>query len=82
MRSPVTNFARAACWITLFSAAGFGLMKLAFAFVCWVGGHNLLEASVGAVASVALGVGIGIESFLWLRDWRMRKLDDEPPSRL
>ncbi|MUO87127.1 hypothetical protein [Agrobacterium vitis] len=74
------TLARAACWIAAFSAAGIGLMKLAFAFVCWAGGHNLLEASVGAVASVALGAGIGIESYLWLRDWRMRKLVDEPPS--
>lgn len=78
----IMNLARAACCIAVLSAAGFGLMKLTFAFVCWTGGHNLLEASVGAVASVALGAGLGIESFLWLRDWRMRNLDDEPQKGL
>jgi len=76
------NIARAACWIAIFSAAGFAVVKLAFAFVCWLSGHDLMEAMVGAVASVSFGAVIGIESFLWLRDWRIRKLDDEPPSRL
>ena len=45
----------------------------------WAGGHDMLEASVGAVASVALGVGIGVESFLWLRDWCARKVSDSRP---
>lgn len=79
MRTRIITLLRAACWIAVFSAAGFGLMKLAFAFVCWAGGHDMLEASVGAVASVALGVGIGVESFLWLRDWRARKVSDSRP---
>jgi hypothetical protein len=82
MRTRIITLVRAACWIAVFSVAGFGLMKLLFAFVCWAGGHDTFEASVGAVASVALGLGIGLESFLWLRDWRMRKLDGEAETRL
>ncbi|BCH62699.1 hypothetical protein RvVAT039_pl12530 (plasmid) [Agrobacterium vitis] len=50
-------------------------MKLTLAVVCWVTGHDLLEAIVGSVASIALGMAIGIETFLWLRDWRARKPD-------
>lgn len=82
MRTRIINLVRAACWIGVFSAARFGLMKLAFTFVCWAGGHNLLEASVGAVASVALGASIGIECFLWLRERRMGNLDDGPQKSL
>lgn len=68
------KLARAACWIAAFSVAGFAMVKLAFAVVCWMSGHDLLEAMVGAVASVTFGAAIGIESFLWLRDWRARKV--------
>jgi hypothetical protein len=68
------KFVGAACWITIFSVAGFALVKLAFGVVCWLNGHDLVEAMVGAVESVIFGIAIGIESFLWLRDWRSRKV--------
>ncbi|MGV1908558.1 MULTISPECIES: hypothetical protein [Agrobacterium] len=63
------KFASAASWIAVFSVAGYTVVKLTLAVVCWVTGHDLLEAIVGSVASIALGAAIGVESFLWLRDW-------------
>lgn len=77
MKTRVINMARAAGWIAVLSGAGFVLVKLAFVLVCWVGGHDILEALVGAVAPIALGAAIGIESFLWLREWRATRT----PSR-
>jgi hypothetical protein len=46
------------------------LMKLAFALVCWIGGHDIFESMLGAVASIVLAPIIGIESFLRFREWR------------
>ena len=74
MRNRTMKFACAASCIAVFSVAGYTFVKLTLALVCWVTGHDLLEAIVGSIASIALGVAIGIETFLWLRDWRARKL--------
>jgi hypothetical protein len=60
---------RAATWIALFCGAGFVFVRLAFALVCWVGGHNWTEALFGYVASIAFGAAIGIESYMWFREW-------------
>lgn len=67
------NIARAVGWIVLFCGAGTLLVKLAFGLVCWIGGHDWIEALVGSVASVSFGGLIGIESYLWFRDWRLER---------
>ena len=64
------KLARIVAWIAVFSAIGFALMKLAFALVCWIGGHDIFESMLGAVASIVLAPIIGIESFLRFREWR------------
>ena len=74
MRRRIVNLAQATCWIALFAAAGFTLVKLGFGLVCWIGGHDWTEALYGYVASVVFGVAIGLESFLWLREWRHEKV--------
>ncbi|WP_312405401.1 hypothetical protein [Rhizobium sp.] len=58
--------------IIVFSLMGFILIKLAFALVCWVIGHDMVEATIGLVASIGFGGWIGLEAFLSLRDWRSR----------
>ena len=77
MRARVINIAGAACCIAVFSGAGFALVKFAFVLVCWIGGHDILEALVGAIAPIAYGAAIGIESYLWFSQWRARRA----PSR-
>ncbi|CDZ51630.1 hypothetical protein [Neorhizobium galegae] len=73
----------AVLWILAFSVAGFGIVKLAFMLVCVIGGHNLMEALFGLMASVVFGGVIGIESYLWFREWRLgrrgRSLDSHLP---
>ncbi|WP_312412345.1 hypothetical protein [Shinella sp.] len=62
---------RAALWILAFSVVGFGIVKLAFMLVCVIGGHDLTEELFGFTASVVFGGLIGIESYLWFREWRL-----------
>ncbi|CDM59858.1 hypothetical protein LPU83_pLPU83a_0017 (plasmid) [Rhizobium favelukesii] len=67
MTIKIATSLRTASWIVLFSAIGFGFVKLGFAVVCWVGGHNLFEAMFGFTTPFILGAAIGIESLFWLR---------------
>lgn len=70
MRTRMMKLARVVFWIAIFSAIGFALMKLAFALVCWIGGHDIFESMLGALASIVLAPIIGIEFFLRFRDWQ------------
>lgn len=79
MRARLINIAQAACGIAVFSAVGFMLVKLGFVLVCWIGGHDILEALLGAVVPIALGAAIGIESFLWFREWRAVRTQSRSP---
>lgn len=72
MRSFILRFFKALGLIAAFSLAGFALTKLAFEVICWIIGHDMLEATIGLVASVGFGGWIGVEAFLTLRDWRSR----------
>lgn len=72
MSSFILRFLKALGLILAFSLAGFVLIKLAFELVCWVAGHDSLEATIGLVASIGFGGWIGLEAFLSLRDWRSR----------
>lgn len=74
MNTRTMNLARAACWIVVFSGMGIALMKFAFAVVCWIGGHDIFESMLGMIGSIGFGVAIGVESFLWFRDWRVERL--------
>ena len=80
MTNRTKKIACAASWIAVFSVAGYAVVKLTLAVVCWVTGHDFLEAIVGSVASIALGAAIGIESFMWFRDWRAKRLDSHSTS--
>ena len=60
----------AAAWLAVFMVASFAIMKLVFAAVCWIAGHDPVEAAVGAIAPIVFGGLIGIEAYLWFRDWR------------
>lgn len=73
MWSRLVHTAKTACVIAVFCSGAFLFVKLAFAAVCWIGGHDSLEAMVGALASAAFGVLIGIEAFLWFRECRVAK---------
>lgn len=82
MSSFIPRIFKALGLIIAFSLVGFVIVKLAFEIVCWVIGHDMFEATIGLVASVGFGVWIGVEAFLWLRDWRSQtKSDDFDTSR-
>jgi hypothetical protein len=82
MRSSVVSLFKALGLIVTFSLAGFVLIKLAFKLVCWVAGHNSLEAMIGLVASIGFGGWIGLEGYYSLKDWRARaKPQDFDTSR-
>ncbi|CAN7740527.1 hypothetical protein [Neorhizobium sp. LjRoot104] len=44
-----------------------------FELVCWTAGHDTLETMISLVASIGFGGWIGIEAYLWFKDWRWRK---------
>lgn len=62
----------AAAWIAVFATASFAILKLLFGTVCWVAGHDAVEAAAGAIVPVVFGVLIGVEAYLWFKDWRAR----------
>jgi len=72
MMSSIVRIAKTLSLIAIFSVAGFALVRLAFAFVCWINGHDLFEAMVGLLAATAFGLAIGIEAHLSFKDWRWR----------
>lgn len=45
-------------------------MKLLFAAVCWIAGHDPVEAAVGLIAPIVFGGLIGLEAYLWFNTWR------------
>nr|CAD6630034.1 hypothetical protein RKHAN_04128 [Rhizobium sp. Khangiran2] len=59
-------------WIAVFATASFAILKLIFGMVCWIAGHDPLETAVGAIAPVVFGILIGVEAYLWFKDWRAR----------
>lgn len=60
----------AAGWIAVFTTASFTVLKLLFGAVCWVAGHDPVEAAVGLIAPVVFGGLIGLEAYLWFKNWR------------
>lgn len=56
--------------ISGFVIAGFLAVKLVFVAICRFGGHYTLEDLVGFTTPLVLGTAIGIETFLWFREWR------------
>lgn len=74
------KLARVAFWIAIFSAVGFAAMKLAFALVCWMSGHDIFESMLGALASIVLAPIIGIEFYLRFREWRSRRRSSRSSS--
>lgn len=79
MRIQIVDLAKAACWITVFSAVAFAIVKFAFVLVCWIAGHDSLEAIIGTIAPIVFGALIGIEAFLWFSDWRARSKSTVTP---
>lgn len=73
MKNRILNLAKATCGIAVSSVIGFILMKLAFAAVCWINGHDMFESLLGMIGSIGFGMAIGVESYLWFRDWRMQR---------
>jgi hypothetical protein len=76
MRPMLVHIALSIATIAAFSLAGFAIIRLLFAIVCRVTGHQSLADMVGVVASVTLGLAIGIEAHLQItrrgRDRRTR----------
>ena len=70
MKKRAAGFAKTILWTALFSAAAFVPLKLAFLFVCWIGGHDDVEAMAGLLAPAVFGIGFGIEGYLWFRERR------------
>ncbi|GEM_PF-1543037 len=64
---------KAVFWIAFFAAVGFALVKLSFELVCWISGHDMVEATVGLLASLFFGTLFGIEFFLRFRDWQWQR---------
>lgn len=73
MMSSIVRIAKTLGLIAVFSVAGFAVVRLAFALICWISGHDLFEAMVGLIAAATFGLAIGIEAYLWFKDWRSRK---------
>ncbi|PZU85463.1 MAG: hypothetical protein DI528_11890 [Shinella sp.] len=69
MTAKFRHLTRTACWVAVFLTGGVLLVKLVFMLVCWIGGHNLFEALFGMTTPIILGTVIGIEAFLWFREW-------------
>lgn len=65
------RLARTAALLIGFSAIGFAALSVAFRGVCWIGGHNEMEAIWGATASVILSLAVGTEALL---TWRSRNI--------
>lgn len=73
MRSFFRRLCKALALITVFSLVGFVVVRVIFELVCWTAGHDTLETMISLVASIGFGGWIGIEAYLWFKDWRWRK---------
>lgn len=60
----------AAGWIAVFTTASYAILRLLFGVVCWIAGHDPVEETAGTIAPVVFGALIGIEAYLWFKDWR------------
>jgi uncharacterized membrane protein YidH (DUF202 family) len=49
------------------TAAGFGILKLAFGLLCWTVGHNYFEMVWGGWAIFVLTCAIGVEAIAFSR---------------
>lgn len=73
MRSLFVRLCKVIGLVALLSLAGFVVVRLIFEGVCWIMGHDMLAAVTGLVASIGFGGWIGIEAYLWIREWRDRR---------
>jgi len=80
MMTRAKSIFQTACWIAVFSAIGFVLVKLCFMLLCWMVTHSILEAMFSAVIPIAFGAAIGFEAYLWRKDLLRDRLTPRHPG--